>query len=111
MLLNGLKRRALMMIAAAGAAFACATSSAPGINVSGNITTDSTWTAANNPYVVNGNLTVDPGVTLTIDAGVEVQIYPGVFLKADRATIIADALDATHITFTKEPAQTGAGGI
>ena len=33
---------------------------------SGNITSDETWYATDNPHVVTGNVTVDPGVTLNI---------------------------------------------
>lgn len=42
--------------------------------VSGVISTNTTWTKANSPYIVNGNLTVDSAVTLTIEPGVEVRI-------------------------------------
>ena len=34
-----------------------------------------TWTAANNPYVVTGDLYVDNGQSLTVEAGVEVRFY------------------------------------
>jgi len=41
--------------------------------VSGIISTDTTWTLANSPYKVVGHITVNPGVTLTIEAGVLVK--------------------------------------
>jgi parallel beta-helix repeat protein len=43
-----------------------------GTYVSGAIAANAHWTTANSPYVVNGNLTINPGVTLTIDADVQV---------------------------------------
>ena len=36
-------------------------------------TTNTTWTVANSPYVLDGNVTVAAGVTLTIDPGVIVK--------------------------------------
>jgi uncharacterized repeat protein (TIGR01451 family) len=46
--------------------------------VQGHITTTTTWTAANSPYIVSGPthccwLVIDPGVTLTIEPGVVVK--------------------------------------
>ena len=42
-------------------------------NVSGLISVDTTWTAANSPYHIVGNTTLNNDVTLTINAGVEVK--------------------------------------
>ena len=42
-------------------------------NVGGNITTDTTWTKANSPYIVTGTVQVLQGVTLTIEPGVTVK--------------------------------------
>ena len=39
------------------------------------ITSDTTWTAANSPYLIDSFIIVNPGVTLTIQAGVEVDGY------------------------------------
>ncbi len=41
-------------------------------NVSGNITTNTTWTKIGSPYIMNGNIGVSSSATLTIEAGVEV---------------------------------------
>lgn len=57
----------------------------PGIEVSGHITEDTTWTPENNPYIVTGSLQIDAGVILTILPGVNIRIvgaslgYPNSF--------------------------------
>lgn len=38
-------------------------------NVKGTINSDTTWTKANSPYNLTGPVTVDPGVTLSIEPG------------------------------------------
>lgn len=43
--------------------------------VSGGIYSNATWTLSNSPYIITGNLTIFPGVTLTIQ--------PGVLIKTD----------------------------
>lgn len=43
-------------------------------NVSGIITSDTTWTAANSPYSLTGPTAVGEGVTLTIEAGATVNL-------------------------------------
>ena len=42
-------------------------------NVSGSISANTTWGVLGSPYVMTGDVTVDPGVTLAIDPGVLVQ--------------------------------------
>lgn len=38
-----------------------------------NYTSNVTWTAANSPYIIDGNVTVKPGATLTVEPGVIVK--------------------------------------
>lgn len=43
-------------------------------NLTGVISSDTTWTQANSPYTLTGNVIVNSGVTLTIDAGATVNL-------------------------------------
>ncbi len=52
-------------------------------SVAGNILTDRTWTKANNPYLVTGNLYLASGVTLTIEPGVEVRFAANYSIEID----------------------------
>ncbi len=47
--------------------------SATATNVSGFISSNTNWTLAGSPYIVTGNVLVDSGFVLTIDAGVVVK--------------------------------------
>ncbi len=42
--------------------------------VNGGIYSNTSWTVANSPYLMTGNIVVFPGVTLTIEPGVEVRV-------------------------------------
>src|SRR4030067_1549965 len=44
------------------------------VNVTGVIGSDITWTKANSPYILTGNVLVGNGVTLTIEAGATVNL-------------------------------------
>lgn len=66
---------------------AVSTASAPvaATPISGDIAVDTTWTAAGSPYVVSGQLPIRvlPGVTLTIEPGVEVRFDPTAGLRVE----------------------------
>ena len=62
--------------------------------VSGNITVNTTWNSAGSPYIVTGNVTVNSGITLTIDPTVEVKFDDG------RSLFVYGTVNATTATFT-----------
>ena len=68
-------------------------------NVSGVISTNTTWTKAGSPYIITNNLLVNSGVTLTVDPGVTVKFNPTFYLKI-QGQIIASGTQADSITFT-----------
>ncbi len=70
--------------------------------VSGTITTDTTWAVTHSPLTVIGNVSVNPGVTLTIEPGVIVQFNQGLGLTLD-GRLLAEGSPASPITFTRAP--------
>src|SRR5688572_33353621 len=69
-------------------------------NVSGGIYANATWTKANSPYIVTDTVVVFPGVTLTIEAGVEVRFENDKMLEIRQAKLIAQGTNTDSITFT-----------
>src|SRR5688572_25715251 len=68
-------------------------------NVSGLISTNTTWTPAGSPYIVKGNTLVFNGVTLTIEPGVVVQFDTTKTMQID-GELIAIGTAQERITFT-----------
>jgi parallel beta-helix repeat protein len=66
---------------------------------SGPLSADESWTAANSPYHIVNDITVKPGVKLTIDPGVEVRFHGNYKLKVD-GTLLSQGLVNNLIKFT-----------
>ena len=68
-------------------------------NVSGTIPVDTIWTADYSPYVITSNVTVNAGVTLTIQPGVTVKGNAGTSLTVN-GSLSAAGNASSPITFT-----------
>jgi hypothetical protein len=66
----------------------------------GNITVDTTWTAAASPYVISNNITVVAGVTLTIEPGVTLLFDQGRSMTIN-GRLLAEGAAGAPITFTR----------
>lgn len=80
------------------------------LDVSGDVTTNTTWTAANSPYVVTGTINVQSPATLTIEPGVVVKFQSGANLLAQAgATLTAVGTSSNPIIFTSIKDDSAAG--
>ena len=68
-------------------------------NVSGIISSNTTWSLAGSPYVINGNVLINNSTTLTIEPGVYVEFNSGTSLQID-GTIVARGNSVNNIVFT-----------
>lgn len=73
---------------------------------SGGIYNDVTWTQANSPYIINGNVVVFPGNTLTIEPGVEVR-FDGPYEIEARGILMAIGNASDSIRFTSNSVNPG----
>ena len=79
-------------------------------NVSGNITSNTTWTKAASPYNITGNTQISAGVTLTIDPGVKI-IFNGDFSFKAFGPIVAvgNASDSIYFETNSSGTKIGKG--
>lgn len=80
-----------------------------GTEVSGIISQNTTWLYQNSPYIITGNvlveenatLTIEPGVYIAVDRGVESEEgIPGIYGITVRGTLLAEGTPNNKITFT-----------
>ena len=69
-----------------------------GTDVTGTIAVNTTWNLAGSPYIVIGDITVNNGVTLTVDPNVIVKFNSG------RRMTVLGTLNANTATFTSNQA-------
>jgi flagellar hook assembly protein FlgD len=86
----------------------CAATLRADTNVSGSITSNTTWTLSASPYVVIGDVGVNSGVTLTIQPGVTVKFNAGKTLNLDGA-LSAVGTASSGILFTSSSPTPSAG--
>lgn len=73
---------------------ACTTS------VSGNLTAPATWTPAGSPYCVTADLYIQPGGALTIQAGVQVQVYDNMWIRVQGGALNVQGTPDNPVVFT-----------
>jgi hypothetical protein len=73
--------------------------------VDGALTINTVWRATNSPIIVCGNVTINSGVTLTIEPGVTVQLGTGLGITvANGGRLLAEGTSLAPILFTRVPA-------
>lgn len=65
----------------------------------GGIYSNTTWTKANDPYIITGDVVLFPEKKLTIEPGVEVR-FSGYYYLEIRGELVSIGTDINHIVFT-----------
>ena len=68
-------------------------------NVCGTLTADTVWTRLDSPYIVNCDVTVSSGITLTVEAGAVIKFQNGTHLDVF-GNLLAQGITAQPIHFT-----------
>jgi hypothetical protein len=74
----------------------------------GTIGVNTNWNLAGSPYIIQGNVIVGTGVSLTIDAGVQVK-FDGLFSLTMNGNLAANGTAGSHVTFTTNNVSPAAG--
>lgn len=80
----------------------CAFKTVHATNVCGTINTNTTWSSSGSPYIVTCDVTINPGVTLTIDPGTIVKFNPSRSLFMLQGIGTPKYLQAFQATFTQQ---------
>jgi len=73
-----------------------------GIEISGIISSNTIWTP-DYLYIVTGNMLVESGVTLTIEPGTRIQVYPAVYLRFDGSLKAIGTPDSMIVFTSNDP--------
>ncbi|MEK7214492.1 MAG: right-handed parallel beta-helix repeat-containing protein, partial [Chloroflexota bacterium] len=79
-----------------------------GTPIAGILTAQTTWSTAQSPFVLTGNVFVSSGVTLTIEPGVVVRVQAGKALRVE-GTLVARGTSGQPLTFTSDSASPARG--
>jgi parallel beta-helix repeat protein len=79
-----------------------------GTAVSGVISSSTTWSYSNSPYIVTDDILLNEGITLTIEPGVTIKILSDKEFQV-KGTLIAQGTSDSKITFTSNESSPSAG--
>ncbi|KNY29411.1 hypothetical protein [Pseudobacteroides cellulosolvens] len=75
------------------------------------ITSNTIWDSSGNPYIIKDKLIIDKDVSLTINSGVIIKMYPGAVIQVD-GSVSARGTELENVVFTSiDDPDLGGGGI